>query len=165
MQGVAEFSLAQLLNSRVFHHSTHSQWFGKRKPTVLALTTVSALTVVVATLSLLSSVRQPKFLRHVTIRQSSVCIACRAPIWEHIHMVPGYQWESFTWILVTNENYSQEPFTWFLFTTIHVLHSFYTCSKQRTRRTVLIRSWSSRFDSCFHYFMISQLINIRFLQA
>ena len=84
---------------------------------MLALTTVSALTVVVATLSLLSSVRQPKFLRHVTIRQSSVRIACRAPIGN-----------TFTWFLVTNENYSQEPFTWFLFTTLHVLHSIYMSS-------------------------------------
>ena len=65
--------------------------FGKRKTTVLALTTVSAPTVHVATLPLLSSVRQPKFLRHVTrIHDSSQLGSYRTPSykWELFHMVP-----------------------------------------------------------------------------
>ena len=38
-------------------------------------------------------------------------------------------------------------------------------NKQGTRRTALIQSWSSHFNSCFHHYMISQLINNQFLQA
>jgi hypothetical protein len=75
-------------------------------------------------------------------------------------MVPGYQWESFTWFLVTNENYSQEPFTWFLFTTIHVLHSFYTCSSAKNnQRTNKEQEEQLSFDHgalvSIHVFIIS----------
>ena len=38
------------------------------------------------------------------------------------------------------------------------IHSTHVPQK-RTRRTALIQSWSSHMDSCFHHYMISQLIN------
>jgi hypothetical protein len=38
------------------------------------------------------------------------------------------------------------------------IHSTHVPQK-RTRRTALIQSWSSQVDSCFHHYMISQLIN------
>ena len=38
-------------------------------------------------------------------------------------------------------------------------------NKQRTRRTALIRSWSSHSIHVLHYYMFSQLINNRFLQV
>jgi hypothetical protein len=96
----------------------------------------------VATLSLLSSVLQPKFLQKRTQSQ-----------------------DSFTGFLVTNGNHSQG--SWLQMRTIHSSGSspqqymFYIHStqvpQQRTRRTALIQSWSSHINSCFHYYMISTI--------
>jgi hypothetical protein len=94
------------------------------------------------------------------------------------HRVPiqmgTHSQDSFTGFLSKKGTHSQDSFTGFLFTRelIHKIHSqgsssqqymFYNHSthvpQQRTRRTALIQSWGFHFNSCFHYYMISQLIN------
>jgi hypothetical protein len=68
--------------------------------------------------------------------------------------------------------YIRNSFTWFRYmfyiqsTQLHLKNNKRTKNDvKRTRRTALIWSWSSHFDSCFYYIMISQLINNRFLQV
>ena len=127
----------------------------KRKTTVLALTTVSALTVVqLLYLSFCPSVNQrfsdasrcvtarfasPAKLQMGTISQGS------SPQGKLIHMIHSHG------------SYPQH----YMF----YIQSTWVPQHQRTRRTALIQAWSSHFNSCFHHYMISQLIKNQFLQA